>query len=277
MMTDDEAFFGFLAAERGLAVNTVMAYRRDLAQWRVHQLPLTPDGIETFLARLRNEGLAASSIARKKACLATYSKWLVREGRLTDSPVTQIEGAARTPRKLPKTLTTEEIARLLVAPDTDHATGRRDAAFLELLYASGLRVSEAATLTCGALDLARGRVRVMGKGGRERLVPLGEPARRALKAHLGRKARGPEDPVFGITRQAAWALVKTNAARAGLTTLPSPHWLRHSFATHLLSGGADLRAIQELLGHARITTTQVYTHVSTDRLRAAYRAAHPRA
>jgi integrase/recombinase XerD len=276
-MADDEAFFGFLAAERGLAANTIAAYRRDLAQWRVHRLPMTPDGIETFLARLRNDGLAASSIARKKACLATYTKWLVREGRLAESPVAMVENAARTERKLPKTLTIEELARLLAAPDTTTVTGRRDAAFLELLYASGLRVSEAATLTCGALDLARGRVRVLGKGGRERMVPLGEPARRALKVHLSRKPRHPDDPVFGITRQAAWALVKANAARAGLTNLPSPHWLRHSFATHLLSGGADLRVIQELLGHARITTTQVYTHVSTDRLRAAYRAAHPRA
>lgn len=275
-MATEEAFFGFLAAERGLADNTIAAYRRDLAQWDVHKLPLTPDGIETFLARLRNDGLAASSISRKKACLATYAKWLVREGKLTDSPVALVESPARTLRKLPKTLTLEEIARLLSAPDTSTEIGRRDAAFLELLYASGLRVSEAAMLTYGGLDLVRGRVRVMGKGGRERMVPVGEPARLALKAHLYRKAKRADDPVFGITRQAAWALVKTNAARAGLTNLPSPHWLRHSFATHLLSGGADLRAIQEMLGHARITTTQVYTHVSTDRLRAAYRAAHPR-
>jgi len=216
-MEVEEAFFGFLAAERGLSENTIAAYRRDLTQWQVHKLPLTPDGIETFLARLRNDGLAASSISRKKACLATYTKWLVREGKLTDSPVALVESPARIERKLPKTLTTEEIARLLAAPDTTTPIGRRDAAFLELLYASGLRVTEAATLTCGGLDLARGRVRVMGKGGKERMVPVGEPARLALKAHLGRKPKRPEDPVFGITRQAAWALVKANAVRAGLT------------------------------------------------------------
>jgi integrase/recombinase XerD len=276
-MSIDESFFVFLSVERGLSENTLAAYRRDLSQWMVHKLPLTPEGIETFLARLRNDGLKPSSIARKKASLSTYSKWLVREGKLAESPVAKVESPARTERKLPRTLTTEEIARLLAAPDLSTATGRRDAAFLELLYASGLRVSEAASLPLNALDLTRGRVRVTGKGGRERVVPLGEPARLALKAHLFRSGLKPADPIFGITRQAAWALVKANAQRAGLVHLPSPHWLRHSFATHLLSGGADLRAIQELLGHVRIATTQVYTHVSTDRLRTAYRAAHPRA
>ncbi|MGC4045029.1 MAG: site-specific integrase [Armatimonas sp.] len=136
-MPVEEAFFGFLAAERGLAENTIAAYRRDLAQWEVHKLPLTPDGIETFLARLRNDGLASSSISRKKACLATYAKWLVREGKLADSPVALVESPARIERKLPRTLTTEEIARLLSAPDTATSIGRRDAAFLELLTPPG--------------------------------------------------------------------------------------------------------------------------------------------
>jgi integrase/recombinase XerD len=277
-MTIDEGFFVFLSAERGLSENTTLAYRRDLAQWAAQKLELDSEGVERFLARLKTvEKLRPTSIARKKACLSTYAKWLVREGKLAENPVAKVEGAARTERKLPRTLSADEVARLLVAPDVSTEVGKRDAAFLELLYASGLRVSEAATLTVGALDLSRGRVKVVGKGGRERLVPLGMPAREALRAFLGRKKRRPDEPVFGITRQTAWNLVKTNAARAGLTSVPSPHWLRHSFATHLLSGGADIRAIQELLGHAKVTTTQVYTHVSTDRLRAAYRQAHPRA
>ncbi len=273
----DDGFFVFLSAERGLSENTVMAYRRDLAQWAAQKLELTPEGVETFLARLRTDGLASSSLARKKACLSTYAKWLVREGKLAENPVARVEGVARATRKLPRTLSAEEVARLLASPDVSTEAGKRDAAFLELLYASGLRVSEAATITVGALDLSRGRVKVVGKGGRERLVPLGMPAREALKVFLGRTKRRPDELVFGITRQTAWNLVKQNAARAGLSQMPSPHWLRHSFATHLLSGGADIRAIQELLGHAKVTTTQVYTHVSTDRLRAAYRAAHPRA
>lgn len=276
----DETFFVYLTGERGLSANTVSAYRRDLAQWEALSLPLTPDGIETGLARLRQGGLGAASLARKKACLSTYSKWLVREGRLTENPVRQTDGAARRPMKLPKTLSTSQVSALLVKPDRTTERGTRDAAFLELLYASGLRVSEAASLKIG--DVERGRVRVAGKGGRERIVPLGAPARAALAELIGEKKPRNAYVFRGrgggpLSRQEAWRLVKIHALKAGLPSKLSPHWLRHSFATHLLSGGADIRAIQELLGHARVTTTQVYTQVSTDRLRAAYRAAHPRA
>ena len=282
-MVIDEAFFDYLSGERGLAKNTLAAYRRDLMQWTALRLPLTPEGIEEGLARLRGEGLGSASLERKKACLSTYAKWLVREGRLSENPVSQVEGAARRELKLPKTLSAESVARLLAAPDPQAALGRRDAAFLEVLYASGLRVSEASRLTRGDIDFERGRVRVTGKGGRERLVPLGRPARDALLVYLGPRIHSERTAwVFGgrggrpLSRQAAWRLVKSNAQKSGLTASLSPHWLRHSFATHLLSGGANIRAIQEMLGHARVTTTQVYTQVSTDRLRAAYRAAHPR-
>ena len=241
---------------------------------------MTADGIETGLARLRASGLGGASLARKKACLSTYAKWLVREGKLTENPVTRVEGAARRETRLPRTLSTKQVGDLLAQPDRTTERGKRDAAFLELLYASGLRVSEAANLKIG--DVERGRVRVVGKGGRERIVPLGEPARRALSALLG-EGKNRSSYVFrgrgggALSRQEAWRLVKIHALRAGLPPRLSPHWLRHSFATHLLSGGADIRVIQELLGHARVTTTQVYTQVSTDRLRVVYRAAHPRA
>ena len=276
----DEAFFVYLTGERGLSANTVAAYRRDLAQWEALNLPLSSDGIENGLGRLRQSGLGAASLARKKACLSTYSKWLMREGRLTENPVRQTDGAARRPTKLPKTLSTSQVSALLAKPDRTTERGKRDAAFLELLYASGLRVSEAANLK--VCDVERGRVRVLGKGGRERIVPLGAPARAALTEWIGEKKPRSAYVFRGrgggpLSRQEAWRLVKVHALKAGLPPKLSPHWLRHSFATHLLSGGADIRAIQELLGHARVTTTQVYTQVSTDRLRAAYRAAHPRA
>ena len=276
----DEAFFIYLTGERGLSANTLAAYRRDLVQWEKLNLPLTPNGVEAGLARLRQSGLGAASLARKKACLSTYAKWLVREGRLSGNPVRGADGAARRPARLPKTLSTSQVRDLLARPDRSTERGKRDAAFLELLYASGLRVSEAASLKVG--DVERGRVRVVGKGGRERIVPLGAPARAALAELIGEKKPRSAYVFRGrgggpLSRQEAWRLVKVHALRAGLPPKLSPHWLRHSFATHLLSGGADIRVIQELLGHARVTTTQIYTQVSTDRLRAAYRAAHPRA
>lgn len=273
-----DAFLRHLRAERGLSENTLQAYRRDLAQWRDHGGDLTPDAVEGWIAHLRVGGLAPASIARKRAALSSFCRYLEAEGALAQNPVRLADSPARPERKLPKTLSAAEVARLLDAPDRRTPRGRRDAALLELLYASGLRVSEALDLRAGDLDLKRGRVRVRGKGGRERVVPVGAPARAALTAWIdGRGGPRPGEPLFPIHRTHAWSVVQAHAARAGLPRLPSPHWLRHSFATHLLSGGADIRAIQEMLGHARVTTTQVYTHVATDRLRAAYRAAHPRA
>ncbi len=271
-----EAFLAHLSGERGLARNTLDAYRRDLTQWRAARQDLTPDGIEAYLAQLKTAGLAPASVARKRAALSSFSRFLVGEGLLATNPVALADTPARRPVRLPRTLSTGEIARLLAAPDRKTPQGRRDAALLELLYATGLRVSEAVSLTVGAVDLKRRTVRVRGKGGRERVVPLGIPAARALEALRLPPRR--DTPIFGtLSRQEAWRLVKRHAATAGLSRLPSPHWLRHSFATHLLSGGADVRAIQEMLGHARVTTTQIYTQVASERLRDAYRAAHPRA
>ena len=272
-----DAFLDHLTAERGLSVNTRDAYRRDLTQWASRSGALDPDAIAAWLGRLRADGLSPASIARKRAALSSFCRFLLRDGQLDANPVAQVDTPSRPPQKLPRTLSATDIARLLNAPDRHTARGRRDAAILETLYASGLRVSELTDLRAGDLDLKRGWLQVRGKGGRERRVPLGAPARDALKAYLGPATRRRDERLFALDRHQVWRLVKTRAAQAGLPRLPSPHGLRHSFATHLLDGGADIRAIQEMLGHARVTTTQIYTQVATERLRSVYRTAHPRA
>ncbi len=284
------AFLRHLSVERGAAANTVAAYRRDLAQWRewTDGGDLTTHGVERFLTRLHGDGMKPASVSRKRAALSAFARYLVGEGVLAENPVALVEGAGRAETLLPRVLTAGQVARLLAVPDRTTPRGRRDAAFLELLYASGLRVSELCGLRVGDVDTKRGQARVeRGKGGKERWVPVGVPALSALASYRADfPAPLPTDPLFPsgtgdgkkpIGRGLVWRAIREHAARAGLPELPSPHWLRHSFATHLLSGGADVRAIQELLGHARVSTTQVYTHVATDRLRAAYRAAHPRA
>ncbi|WP_309707799.1 tyrosine-type recombinase/integrase [Armatimonas sp.] len=270
-------FLMHLRAERGLSENTALAYRRDLAQWEKSQLPLTSEGIERYLAQLHTAGLAPASVARKRAALSSYCRFLSREGELETNPVAVAASLTRPERKLPHTLTTTQLLELLRAPDRTTAKGRRDAALLELLYAGGLRLSEAQHLRWGDLDSKQGTILVQGKGGKERHVPLAAIVFESLHLLCSESVK-PSEPVFGgVGRVTLWRAVKENVLTAGLGTNPSPHWLRHSFATHLLNHGADLRAIQELLGHARITTTQIYTHVATERLRVVYRAAHPRA
>lgn len=284
-----EAYLRHLIVERGAAANTVSAYKRDLAQWLEWTGgDLSSGGVERFLVRLHRDGNKASSINRKKAALSAFAKYLVGEGALPENPVTLVEGAGRRQVSLPHVLTAGQVGRLLAAPDRATPRGRRDAAFLELLYATGLRVSELCDLRVGDVDVKRGLLRVrQGKGGKERWVPVGKPALDALTAYRADFSRSvPTDPLFvahagsrnrPFGRGLVWRTIREHAKTAGLPELPSPHWLRHSFATHLLSGGADVRAIQELLGHARVSTTQIYTHVDTNRLRIAYRAAHPRA
>lgn len=284
-----EAFLRHLVVERGAATNTVSAYKRDLAQWQEWTSgDLSTGGVERFLVRLHGDGNKPSSVNRKKAALSAFAKFLVGEGILSENPVAMVEGAGRRETQLPHVLTAGQVGRLLSAPDRTTLRGRRDAAFLELLYATGLRVSELCDLSVGDVDIKRGVLRVQhGKGGKERWVPVGKPALAALASYRAdiRKSL-PTDPLFvahagagkhSIGRGLVWRAIREHAKTAGLPELPSPHWLRHSFATHLLSGGADVRAIQELLGHARVSTTQIYTHVDTNRLRIAYRAAHPRA
>jgi integrase/recombinase XerD len=281
------AFLQYLRGERGVSANTLSAYRRDLDQWMMQGGSLTADGIERYLTFLRAvEKLAPASLARKRATLSSFCRYLEGEGFLRENPVASVEGKTRVGRKLPHTLSPEEVARLLATPDKQTKRGLRDALLLEILYACGLRVSEAVNLRVGDIDEKRALLRVRGKGGKERLVPVaGQTLARwkeyRKEARIGTGADMPLFPLPGsktrtIGRGTAWRVVKATAARAGLPPLPSPHWLRHSFATHLLSNGADIRAIQEMLGHARITTTQIYTHLSSERLRRAYRSAHPR-
>ncbi len=284
-------FLCYLNAERGMAENTLSAYGRDLRQWLATGRDLNAVGVEAYLAGLRSDGLKPASLKRKRAALSSFCAYLVGENALRENPVRGVDNATRAGRTLPYVLSAPDVARLLAVPDIRTAQGRRDRAFLELMYGSGLRVSEVAGLRVGDIDTKNGWARVLGKGGKERRVPVGKLALAALAAHRGKPSRlqasnrdatsaylfPGKPPTRPVGRGVLWRAVKTHAARAGLGELPSPHWLRHSFATHLLSGGADIRVIQEMLGHARVTTTQIYTHVSPDRLRAAYRAAHPRA
>ena len=272
-----EAFLTHLRAERGLAQNTALAYQGDLVQWEQSRLPLTVAGIERYIAQLHSAGLAPTSVARKRAALSSYCRFLSREGQLDTNLVSLAATPTRPERRLPHTLTTTQLLTLLAIPDRTTPKGQRDGALLEVLYAGGLRLSEAVGLRWGDLDPKQGTLLVRGKGGKERYVPLVALVFESLQVLRPESAK-PTDSVFGgIGRVTLWRAVKENVLAAGLGDRPSPHWLRHSFATHLLNNGADLRAIQELLGHARITTTQIYTHVATERLRAVYRAAHPRA
>ncbi|MBC8142141.1 MAG: tyrosine-type recombinase/integrase [Armatimonadetes bacterium] len=282
------AFLRYLLSERGASAHTIAAYRRDLAQWHdATNGDLTAAGVERFLAHLFTLRLTDTTVGRKKAALSAFARYLVLEGVLLENPVRAVESAARTPSPLPHVLTAPQVAALLAAPDKTTLRGRRDAAFLELLYATGLRVGEACALRVGDVDTAAAIVTVRsGKGGKDRRVPIGQPALSALRSYRADFENVlPGDPLFAsrsgtakkaVRRETMFRAIVAHALTAGLPEPPSPHWLRHSFATHLLSGGADIRAIGEMLGHANISTTQVYTHVSTDRLREAYRAAHPR-
>lgn len=281
-----EAFLLHLKGERALSSHTTDAYRRDLKQWLASSCDLTPAGVERYLMHLRGQKLAPASVARKRAALSSFCRYLFGEGALDSNPVALVDGATRPGRKLPHVLTGGEVARLLNAPNERTAKGRRDRALLEMMYASGLRVSEVARLRVGDVDHRRGLVRVKGKGGKERIVPVARHALAALASHQDKRANvsnfgylfpAPGNGAKPLGRGMIWRAVKDHVRSAGLSELPSPHWLRHSFATHLLNGGADVRVIQEMLGHAQIATTQIYTHVAEDRLRTAYRAAHPRA
>lgn len=293
-------FVSWLVSERGRSHNTVAAYRRDLAGYVgwLHEhgtnvLDVGETELIDFVADRRSSGAATSSIARQLAAVRTFHRFLVAERHRVDDPTADLEGV-RVPAGLPKPLTEAEVERLLAAVVGDDAPARRDRALLELLYATGARISEAVGLSLADLDLDAGLVRLFGKGAKERIVPFGRAAAEALEdwfAPGGRmllvpprwRRRDDAEAVFlnrrggRLSRQAAWAVVTGHARRAGLGDRVSPHVLRHSCATHLLDHGADLRVVQEMLGHASISTTQVYTRVSQERLWEVYRSAHPRA
>jgi integrase/recombinase XerD len=294
-----DRYLDHLAVERGLSEHSLAAYRRDLRLYGayldevgIHEpgAALTHD-LAAFVAWLgrqrtpRGTPYASSTVARTLVAVRGLHRFLVAEGLASHDPSTQVTGP-RPGRRLPKALTLEQVERLLSAPVGEEPAALRDRAMLELLYAGGLRVSELTGLDVDDVDLARRTVRCLGKGSKERVVPVGRVAARALDAWLvrGRPALAPTEPALFVnqrgrrlTRQGGWKILKQHAESVGLGAVVSPHVLRHSFATHLLEGGADVRVVQELLGHASVATTQVYTLVSTARLRSVYEAAHPRA
>jgi integrase/recombinase XerD len=297
--TGARSFLDHLRVERGLAPNTLAAYRRDLtlyATWLTEEGPgdpadVTAEDLEGFVAWLRGRTSATgrpyarSTVARTVVAVRGLHRFLVREGRVTDDAAEDLE-APSLGRNLPRALSLTKVERLLAEVRGHDPRALRDRAMLELLYASGLRISELVGLDVDDIDPVERTVRVTGKGSKQRLVPFGEAAAAALDAWLvqGRPAMTPEAPAVFVnsrggrlTRQGAWKLVKAYAEDAGLDDDVSPHTLRHSFATHLLDGGADVRVVQELLGHANVSTTQIYTLVSRERLREVFDRAHPRA
>jgi integrase/recombinase XerD len=279
------AFLDEVRVERGLSPLTVAAYRRDLAQfaavagssWR-HD----PEPVRDFVNGLRRDGRRPSTQARKVAAIRSFYGFALRE-ELADRDVAGLLDAPKAGSYLPDVLSAESVVSVLNAPPADEPVGIRDRAILELLYACGLRVSELTGLDTDRLDLPGLQVRVIGKGNRERRVPMGEEARERIHRYVaGPRERWtagrPSAAVFArLARESVWRLVRRWAAAAGVEARVTPHTFRHSFATHLLEGGADLRVVQTLLGHASISTTQLYTHLTGERLREVYARAHPRA
>ncbi|MGA8146923.1 MAG: site-specific tyrosine recombinase XerD [Gallionellaceae bacterium] len=290
-----DEFSDSLWLEDGLSRNTLESYRRDLNKftaWLEHQgrasiLETTHADIQGFLAHLvTGEEAKATSTSRAISSLKRLFRYLLRQNRIAADPTLQI-ATPKLPRSLPKSLTEQEVELLLDAPDVQTPLGMRDRTMLEVLYATGLRVSELVALSVAQVSLDMGVVRVMGKGSKERLVPLGEEALDWLRRYLSEArpvllAGKLSDALFvtqraeAMTRQMFWYLIKKHARRSALSKSLSPHTLRHAFATHLLNHGADLRVVQMLLGHADISTTQIYTHVARERLKQLHAMHHPR-
>ena len=290
-----EAFVDHLRHQLGRAEHTVTAYERDARDFVAfchdhgieHPDEVVLGVLRRYLAELADAGYARATMARRASALRTWFGFLARDGIVSDDPAALLATPKRG-RSLPRVLRPDQVAALVDAPDRDSADGLRDRALLEVLYSTGARVSEACGLDVGALDLRQGQMRVLGKGNKERILPVGEPAVAALEHYLqdGRPELAPADraadAVFlnrsgrRLGARDARRIVDDAATRAGLGHV-TPHTLRHSYATHLLEGGADLRAVQELLGHASLATTQRYTHLSRGRLVEIYTAAHPRA
>jgi len=293
-----DRFLDYMAAERGVAANTLSAYRNDLGQltefleqqsprssnvWRTAD----PQTITAYIIHLHDRGYSGTTRARKVASARSLFGFLVEEDVISEDPMENVK-SPRTGRSLPKALAIEEIESLMDAAEGDTYEASRDRAMLELLYATGMRVSELTSLDLADIDLPQGFVRCFGKSAKERLVPIHPQAADVLRDYLeqGRprlKSKTSGEALFlnqrgaRLTRQGLWLILKRVALRAGITVKITPHMLRHSFATHLLRGGAPLRHVQELLGHASITTTQVYTHLTSEHVRTEYQNSHPRA
>lgn len=289
-----DGFLAYALTEEGLSASSVEAYARDLrefaafvtARGAASPAEVSRAAITVYLLSLRRRGRTPATIKRRAAAIRTFYRFLLREELVDHDPTLDL-AAPKLPRRLPRVLTVDDVERLLATPDPTRPDGSRDRALLEVMYASGLRVSETVGLNLGDVDLSAELVRCVGKGNKERLVPIGTKAVVAVRAYLqgGRPvlAKGRSTQALFVnrrggrlTRQGCWKLLRRYARRAGITRPLTPHVLRHCFATHLLERGADLRAVQEMLGHASIAVTQVYTHVMPNRLREVYARAHPR-
>ncbi|SFF62868.1 integrase/recombinase XerD [Halobacillus alkaliphilus] len=290
-----EDFFHYLTVERGLSSNTIQSYKRDLTQYQQflrQELNLsdwdqvTRSHIMRYLHDLNDKGRSSATVARLLSSIRLYHQFLIREKVTNEDPSLHIE-TPKKERKLPKVLSSEEVDKLL-SVQTKDPLSLRNKAMLEMLYATGLRVTELVSLKVSDLHLTMGFVRCLGKGSKERIIPLGDLAKEAVQTYLeqGRgalvKNKKTEELFVNhhgnkLSRQGFWKILKAVARDAGIMKELTPHTLRHSFATHLLENGADLRAVQEMLGHADISTTQVYTHVTKTRLKDVYRSYHPRA
>ena len=290
-----EEFLNYISVERGLSRNTIDAYSRDLRQFIAF---LTQSGYDSvsevhshtlvdYLRKLQQEGMKPTSVTRKLAAIRSFFQYLLRERQLKADPSETID-SLKTPQRLPKVLSEREMVRLLEQPGAATPANLRDKAMLELMYATGVRVSELVSLKVGDINMDMGYIRCFGKGSKERIVPMGSSAQLALQNYLNRARpkivrRAAEDTLFlnhhgrKMTRQGFWQIIQAAARRVDIRITVTPHMLRHSFATHLLEHGADLRAVQEMLGHADISTTQIYTHVTRIRLKAVYDKTHPRA
>ena len=292
-----EDYIHFIRVERQLSANTLASYRRDLESYAHHlqdvqQLKdyneVRREHILLHLENLRAEGKTARTVARHISSIRSFHQFLLREKVTTTDPTVHLE-MPQVEQKLPRVLSIEEVDALIAAPDLSKPQGVRDIAMLELLYASGMRISELIELNIEDIHLTMGFVRVFGKGRKERIIPLGRGALNALSKYLERaryelQGKYPKtDALFinqrgkRLTRQGCWKIIKAHAEKARINKELTPHVLRHSFATHLIENGADLRAVQEMLGHADIATTQIYTHVSNTRLSEVYKQFHPRA
>ncbi len=288
-------FINYLSVERGLAVNTLESYGRDLRQYSQYLEEIEEAELDSvsrativkYLMKLQAQGKATATIARRLAALKAFYQFLVREKRIMSDPTANLE-SPKLEKRLPKVLTVAEVERLLAQPDTNQPAGIRDRAMLELLYATGIRVSELVALNVEDVTLDMGYIKCAGKGSKERIVPLGSLAIQSCRAYLDsarpKLVKDREEPALFVnhhghrlTRQGFWKIVKKYTEDAHIDKEITPHTLRHSFATHLLENGADLRSVQEMLGHADISTTQIYTHVTRGRLKEVYARTHPRA
>lgn len=301
MRTEINNFLNYLSVEKGFSENTIVAYRNDLnqlayfAEGETARNEVTPSwanftrqGMLSYLLNLKERGYADTTAARKVAAAKSFFGFMVAEGNIRTDP-TENMSSPSVGKILPKPISISQVRQLLEQPaKLSTAEAKRDRVMLELLYASGMRISELVSLNMGDVDTKGGYVRCFGKGNKERIIPIYEQVAQAVTKYIEetrpRLARGKNDPALflnprgeRLTRQGFWQKLKEYAKSANLSAQVSPHTLRHSFATHMLSGGADLRSVQELLGHANISTTQVYTHLTTDHIRRAYEKSHPRA